>query len=572
MPNVVQKATNPRRSRRPSRSRLALGGLSVFPLGAILASLGLGESAHLTETPSVSARIWTAIDSANRAGDWLAVDRIYAPLPGTIELSGLDGKNGFRVNGIATNNLAGSAVSGAGDVNGDGFDDILIGAYMAGPRGYGHSYVVYGSLSQPTAVNLSALNGTNGFRINGFSIGFLAGKDVSGAGDVNGDGFDDILIAAPGANPHADPNGNGAGQSYVVYGGPAIPKIVELTSLNRVHGFVVNGISRMEFTRAVSRAGDVNGDGFDDILIGGPGSDVFNDYSGRTYLVYGGPAMPGTIELAGLNGINGFRMHGSSGGATSGAGDVNGDGFDDILIGGRTVDQCWVVYGGSALPSIVELANLAGSTGFRINDIPPGGGLGFSVSGAGDMNGDGFDDILMAAPFTDRPGYSGQSYVVYGGSAIPGTVDLSTLDGRNGYLISGVRLMHLSPMAVSCAGDVNSDGFSDILVGAPSAGPNGLESGQTFLVYGASAMPGTIDASALDGTAGFIVNGITSHDRAGGAVSGAGDVNSDGFDDILIGASQAGPNGGSSGQSYVIYGDGDRPPRPHIAFLPAVDR
>src|SRR4028119_556500 len=137
----------------------------------------------------------------------------------TFNLSDLNGSNGFAINGIAANDHSGRSVSSAGDVNGDGFDDLIIGANGADPNGIfgaGQSYVVFGSNSGFGAgLNLWDLDGSNGFAINGIAAGDLSGSSVSSAGDVNGDGIDDLIIGAR----FADANGiDNAGQSYVVFG------------------------------------------------------------------------------------------------------------------------------------------------------------------------------------------------------------------------------------------------------------------------------------------------------------------------------------------------------------------
>ncbi len=545
-----------------ARLRRARDGLSALSLCAAVA----------TTWTSAPARAWVGRDSADQVQVGHPVLKLDAPLPGTIELSALNGTNGFRANGAAASEAAGYAVSGAGDVNGDGYDDILIGAPYADPNGVdsGQSYIVFGGTEMLDPVELSALNGTNGFAINGISADDGAGVSVGRAGDVDGDGFGDILIGASGADPH----GPFSGQSYVVYGGSALPGTVELSALNGTSGFRANGGAAYDVAGVVvSGAGDVDADGFSDILIGAFGADPHGGSSGQSYVVYGGSALPGTIELSALNGTSGFRVNGVSTNdfsafAVSGAGDANDDGFDDVVIGAPYADpnggysgQSYVVYGGAALPGTVELSALNGANGLRVNGIAAGDYSGVRLSGAGDVNGDAVSDLLIAATGADPHGASsGQSYVVYGGTALPGTVELSALNGATGFRLNGISTSDFSGVSVSRAGDVDSDGLDDLVIGALRADPNGSESGQGYVVYGGTDLPGTVELSALNGTTGFRASGVSTSDFAGRAVSGAGDVNGDDFDDILIGANFADPSGPYSGQSYVVYGDGGLPP------------
>src|ERR671933_819813 len=188
-----------------------------------------------------------------------------------------------------------------------------------------------------------------------------------------------------------------------------------------------------------------------------------------------------------------------------------------------------------------NLSTLNGSNGFAINGIAAYDQSGFSVSSAGDVNGDGIDDLIIGARGADPNGINeaGQSYVVFGSNSGFGAgLDLSTLNGSNGFAINGIGTFDQSGLSVSSAGDVNGDGIDDLIIGAFGADPNGLPfAGQSYVVFGSNSGFGAgLDLSTLDGSNGFAINGIVANDYSGFSVSSAGDVNGDGFDDLIIGA------------------------------------
>jgi Ca2+-binding RTX toxin-like protein len=497
----------------------------------------------------------------------------------SFNLSDLNGTNGFVLNGIDMEDNSGN-VSSAGDVNGDGFDDILIGAFGASNEA-GESYVIFGQAGGFNAsFELSSLDGTNGFVLNGIDAEDNSGLAISSAGDINGDGFDDILIGADSADqPRGLDAGITAGESYVVFGqASGFGASFNLSNLDGNNGFILRGIDRIDSSGgSVSSAGDINGDGFDDILIGAAGGDPNGTHNaGESYLIFGQASGFGAaLELANLDGTDGFVLNGintsDSSGRVSSGGDINGDGFDDILISAFQADpggngeagETYVVYGrASGFGASLDLSSLNGTNGFVLNGIDEDDRSGRVISSAGDINGDGFDDILIgAADASSGSGVRrevGESYLIFGqASGFGASFDLSSLDGTNGFVLNGIDAIDISGASVSSAGDINGDGFDDILIGAPLADPGGNnEAGESYLIYGqASGFGASFDLSNLDGTNGFVLNGIDAGDVSGAAVSSAGDINGDGFSDILIGTAAVAPFGNSvAGESYVVFG------------------
>ena len=503
-------------------------------------------------------------------------DPVEAPVltgatPAVIELSSLDGTNGFVISNINSGGQSGFSVSSAGDINGDGIDDIIIGAPYAATLFQGESYIIFGKIDQYASVlKLAHLDGENGFKLSGMSTMNFAGFAVSGAGDINNDGYDDFLIGALGASP----NGVRSGEAYVVFGssnsfGPV--GFSRLNSLDGSNGFRLHGITSGDRAGIrLSDAGDINGDGIDDLFVG---AIYANSSAGQNYVVFGSESNFGaTIELSSLDGSNGFSISGIdpddfSGVGLSSAGDINGDGYDDLIIGapragpnGDKSGESYIVFGsGGGFLANINLADLDGRNGFIMNGINSGDNTGWATAGLGDINGDGYDDVIIGARSAGPNGnYSGESYVVFGkGGNFTAIFELSSLDGSNGFTLNGIDAGDRSGHSVAGAGDINGDGYDDILISAPGSDPNGEYSGENYVIFGSnSGFSSSFELSSLDGMNGFQLNGVAASDqtvqRASSIVSAAGDINGDGYDDLIVGAPKAGSSSG--GESYVIFG------------------
>ena len=519
---------------------------------------------------------------------------------GQAALANLTGTTGFALTGFATPNDTesqfGSAVSSAGDVNADGYDDLLIGAWFAAFNGSttGKSYLVLGGSGN-----------VNDFELQSKQAGDALGFSVSGATDVNGDGFADVLIAAP----NADPNGGNSGQSYVVFGG------------NFANAATSIGTSGNDTQTGSSAADRIVGGRGDDLLLGNVGRDVLYGGAGNDVLaistldfmrVDGGTGLD-TLRLdsAGLildlSAITDTRLNSIETIDIRGTGantlkvtpqdvlnlvedQVSSDGRQTLRVlrdGNDTVDigSGWynigtVTQGGVRFTVYVSdqarlevqersVLDPGGTTGFALNGAASSDEAGSSVANVGDVNGDGFDDLLIGAQYANAGNRAdaGVSYLVFG--SIEGTntnLNLGSLDGTRGYRFQGIATNDHSGRTVSAAGDVNGDGFADLLIGARDSNSNGIKSGQSYLIFGGAAnltaldtaggaaADGQIELSALDGVRGFIFNGAAARDYSGSAVGAAGDVNGDGYDDLLIGAEGADPNGSLSGQTYLVFG------------------
>ncbi|MFA6027754.1 MAG: integrin alpha, partial [Patescibacteria group bacterium] len=360
------------------------------------------------------------------------------------------------------------------DINNDGYDDILIGAYHNDAAGFmaGAVYIIYGQ-STPFAgtINLSTANA----QFTGEAAGDGAGTSLSSAGDINNDGYNDILVGAR----YNDDGGSNAGAVYLIYG-QSTPYTGTI-SLADADAELTGEAAGDYIGWSVSSAGDVNNDGYDDILIGATNDDGGGSNAGAAYFIYGqSTPYTGTISLADADAkFTGEAASDGAGWSVSSVGDLNNDSYDDFLIGAfgnnSGAGAAYLIYGQSTpYTGTISLADAdAEFTGEAVAD-----NVG-DVSSAGDVNQDGYDDILIAGDGVDS--YAGAAYLIYGQSTpYTGTISLSDADVK----FTGEAIWDYAGY-VSSAGDVNNDGHDDILIGAYGANSAevGSYAGTAYLGY-----------------------------------------------------------------------------------------
>ncbi len=442
--------------------------------------------------------------------------------PPSIDPDALDGTDGFNITGATTDDRLGTSVENAGDVNGDGFDDIIVsGRDRMGNAVY--NYVVFGSAEPfPAEFNVTELDGTNGFVIETVDRPWY----VKAAGDINGDGYDDLMVGTSN-----DTDEYGYEDVHVVFGkADGFESYFWLEQLDGQNGFTLNGPPRSTANYTIAAAGDTNGDGLDDVL-------VTTQYEARLLFGKADGIAADAIVTDATTAIFNTNQWGYA--PPSGIGDINGDGFGDVAIGEA------VLFGAAdGFPAGLTVDRLDGGNGFRLDPD-----VNRTVAAAGDVNGDGIDDFIVGNPNARPHGHidGGEAYVVFGkADGFDASLDLATLDGRDGFVMRGATLTGLGA-EVAGAGDVNGDGFDDVLV------QSGYRSG--YVVFGRASFhtPG-FDVDELDGRNGFKID---SSDPYSGVedLAGLGDFNGDGFADLAFGNSQASPGGlYLAGTTAVVYG------------------
>lgn len=487
---------------------------------------------------------------------------ITTQFPASVSVTNLNGASGFTITGFPYGSFGGYSVSGVGDINNDGMADFVIGAGGASSNA-GASYVLFGksALGSSGSFDVSTLTGTNGFIVTGFPAGSEGGYSVSGAGDVNADGISDLLIGAPDAAPCST---YCVGASFIIFGSVGIGSTgsVSVASLTGTNGFAINGFPTNSLGGyTVSGIGDINNDGIADIAVAAP---YASSQVGTAYIIFGkvGIGNSGSINVASLNGANGFTINGfpasgQGGFSLSRAGDINNDGIADFIVGAPSAfsqaGTSYAVFGKSGIGASgkFNVSALTGSNGFSIA-FQSGSHGGISVSGGGDINGDGISDLVIGAPYATSS--NGACYVVFGKSGIgsSGSLNVLGLTGSNGFAITNFPTGGQGGYSVTMTGDFNGDGIADLGIGAPGVSST---SGLSYVVFGKSGIgsSGSINILNLNGVNGFTINGFPATSEGGYSISLAGDVNHDGITDLCIGAPGTSSN---SGISYLFFGDG----------------
>ncbi|MDB6172756.1 MAG: repeat protein [Chthoniobacteraceae bacterium] len=478
---------------------------------------------------------------------------------------------------LPNGSYTGAATVGAiGDLNGDGHGDFAISDTISSGNS-GTIYVVFGTATGvPAGIDLTTLNGTNGFTYTDDG-GETSIPYTFATGDFNHDGIDDLAIGAPFA-AHV-------GEVHVIFGKNTLannffPAHFTPANVTGTAGSVIRDprlSSGAQFGTGLA-AGDLDGDGIDELIIGAPFADVPvfggpNNNYGLTYVIKGSGMFSSVIDAGAGNSASVSVITGAMAGANSGGslslGDVNGDGLKDLLVGGAGAGSnftnkgsAYVLFGKiGAWPAGLNAADLDGITGFRIPGTVSLSGRGTTVDLHGDLNGDGIDDIVLGAPtqqvgdpFPQSHTDDGTVTVVFGKkSGWTADFDPGTPDGVSGFVVTGGKFARLGRSLAT--GDFNGDGFDDLAMGAP----DNAGGGQVVILYGHNgAFAAKYDAAALPAGSGVIVGGLPGGSRTGASVS-LGDLNGDHRADLIVGSPGYSPNGNTTfgfgpGIANVIYG------------------
>ena len=409
-------------------------------------------------------------------------------------------------------------------------------------------------------IDLAGLDPGDGYFILGPRRGAASGWSVT-AGDLNRDHLSDLMIGSPVAE-------GGLGMVHVVFGRSSPPAAVDLKALPPAGGFAVTGPEAEVNLGTSGAVGDLNGDGWVDLVMAARFADdgLVID-AGRVFVLFGGPGgTPASLDLEHLDGSTGFviagHLQGELLGCAVSAADVNGDGVDDLIVGAPSSDPelyhhedievmhegdprgaTYVFFGRDEWEGHLH----ADEADLTFVGYAPEGRAGAGAATA-DFNGDGHADLIMGAP--DVGLGDGEAYVLFGGPGVTGEVNAADLNGANGLTFTGFPDIGGGGFTVA-AGDLNGDGRADAALVSPNANAG---AGAILLAFGRAAGPAAIDLSAPDGASAVRIDGLAAGDRLGAAIE-IGDVNGDAIGDLVVSATRAGePGREDAGVTYVVFG------------------
>lgn len=497
----------------------------------------------------------------------------------------LDGNNGFVINGAAGDDEIGHTIYQAGDVNCDGYADVLL-AGKAGGGAAADVFVVYGGEDLPATLNLTDIDGSNGFAVVRSGDGGSNAVQAMTAGDINGDNCSDILVSYSGDSIGVKDAARVL--AYVIYGAKSDPPssrrtVLNVSSLNATDGTVIIGSSLQlssNSTRYLVRGGgDINGDTVPDILILATSTRQHNNsgalFDSTIYGVLGSHNMPEVVHINETEIVSNaalFAIHASQHDSAGYASleilyDVNGDKIDDFVY---TDDQSlsYVIYGARSYQHNMSLLSDGFNATYGVIVSGDKKEPGFQVAAAGDVNGDGFHDFMFGL-LSEQFGI--MIYLVLGSDTLPSniTISISETPSYAGVIVMRATYQDFDPalfsLSMGTALDLNDDGHSDLLVGVHSEDPNpSTFFGEVFIVYGGLDLmsysvdgdrPQGLSLNTLDGIIGARINGPNGiNDKIGVSVAGVGDINADGLNDFAIGAPWADTShGNDTGRVFVYF-------------------
>ncbi len=417
----------------------------------------------------------------------------------------------------------GSSIASAGDINGDGIRELLVGAglYDNGETDEGRVFLYLGSAA---GLNLNSIWSADSNQANAHF-----GTSVSSAGDVNGDGHDDVIVGAPDWESSTPELGEGRA-SLFLGGGFGLGSTSAWSSESNV--------SSSYFGRSVASAGDVNNDGFDDVIIGADGYDGGGTDEGRAFVFHGSATGPSNTPNWTVGPNAAFSSFGIS---VSSAGDVNNDGFDDVIVGAYLYDVTQPNNGeGRAYLYLGSSAGLLSSPAWTKDGETPDSNFGNPVAAGGDLNNDGFGDVLVSAVgYGQSAGLRrGKIYAFFGSASGLSLVPNWIIEGTQGNANFGIGL--------ASAGDVDADGYSDVIVGASGYTNGQIGEGRGLLYRGSTSGPSQTPSWTYESN---IINSWF-----GSSVAGAGDINGDNYDDVIIGAPVYSHSESNEGRAYLFRG------------------